>query len=658
MAHASAPTPRVFAKRIKSTAVSENPVRMRIRISCGVLVGLLTLVTLLRVPYVGEFLDGVVADLLLFGTAKFVAYALLFVISVLLCFPSRKYWRPLATRSCLLLSLTGLGFCAGIFSIIHFETNWQANPTIKTYLDNFFATWKTDAWAHGEFVWQTPPLVSGGMWWALVAAINAGAASVLLFVLLFLLVIGFILALLLKFRVKQLEFLRRKVVAWLGGYWRQPNQSEPTTVLPPPTTTKPITTPELKTPPVISAPPLTTKTTTNNLPTTPQNRLETPFSVLYAQRHGHPFVDAIQGQTEDYTRANERAAQQALINLTDLFATEHIPGQAQGWSTTPAHIVLAWDLNGHPEATTTISQLRYRINKALNCRAFDVFLDANNVLTIRYPTPQRSKVALGDIQKKLQPSAHGLTVGVGWDVNCAPLSFDLLKTQSLAVVGTQGSGRTMFLSSLLLSALTAYSPAQLMLGLVDTAGSHLGRFEGVAHLLTPIPEEPAAACVFFDRLSREFKYRIRLLRDVGVRTVTEYNAIVNGAPLKRILLVINDVADLYAYNPEYMTDLLRVLNARGAALGCAVVLSSRTLTPFLEQRLAQTYGALVGFRVEEPNCQARIYREHLARLSGRGEFVIFNNYADGLRKATTGQTAFVADRELQRLVALLTDGDH
>ena len=87
-------------------------------------------------------------------------------------------------------------------------------------------------------------------------------------------------------------------------------------------------------------------------------------------------------------------------------------------------------------------------------------------------------------------SEHKIPICIGKDISGNIEVIDLSKTPHLLVAGTTGSGKSVFINTLLTSILYKFSPNELRLILIDPKMLELSVYNDIAHLLTPVVTEP------------------------------------------------------------------------------------------------------------------------------------------------------------------------
>ena len=171
----------------------------------------------------------------------------------------------------------------------------------------------------------------------------------------------------------------------------------------------------------------------------------------------------------------------------------------------------------------------------------------------------------------------GLAAPIGADGH-GPLLADLASDGPHALVGgTTGSGKSELLRTLVASLAATYSPEQVNFVLVDyKGGSAFDACASLPHvvgLVTDLDDrlaERALRC-----LEAELRHREQMLRDRGATDLVHYRALARssveepGAPLARLVVIIDEFAALAAELPGFMDSLVNVAQ-RGRSLGHAL----------------------------------------------------------------------------------------
>ena len=124
--------------------------------------------------------------------------------------------------------------------------------------------------------------------------------------------------------------------------------------------------------------------------------------------------------------------------------------------------------------------------------------------------------------------------------------IDLAKAPHMLIAGTTGSGKTIFLYSIIVSLLQQYSADELELLIVDPKQTDFHFFEGLPHLrgnrVLTDADEAISALEEINAIDKQ--QRTDLIKSVNSRDIDSYNAKVSNNKMKRLVVVIDEYADL------------------------------------------------------------------------------------------------------------------
>lgn len=248
-----------------------------------------------------------------------------------------------------------------------------------------------------------------------------------------------------------------------------------------------------------------------------------------------------------------------------------------------------------------------RVMQVQNIRVLDV-IDGTPYVGLEVPNESRQMITLRDVvsRPEFQQTEASLPLCIGVDSVGAPVISDLTKHPHLLIAGTTGSGKSAGINSMLLSLLLTRSPAELRLMLVDPKQIEFALYEDLPHLITPIITEVKETVAALKWCVAEMERRYMLIRALGVRKLSEYNAKIQqandagqsvydpmwsaemgGRPaeLKKlpfIVVVVDEFADLMAASGrgkkgDVSTEsLLARLAAKARAAGIHLILATQT----------------------------------------------------------------------------------
>jgi DNA segregation ATPase FtsK/SpoIIIE-like protein len=176
----------------------------------------------------------------------------------------------------------------------------------------------------------------------------------------------------------------------------------------------------------------------------------------------------------------------------------------------------------------------------------------DNVPGTRYvgidlPRPKRAILDLRPALSHLPVASVGsLPFLVGQTPDGRVIHRDLAELPHLLVAGTTGSGKTIFLYTLLVSLLHRTSTEALSVLIVDPKQTDFIFFQGLPHLYArQVLTDPEEAIAQLRQLTGpELQSRTERLNAARVVKLSDYNARYPASPLHPIVVVIDEYADL------------------------------------------------------------------------------------------------------------------
>lgn len=155
-------------------------------------------------------------------------------------------------------------------------------------------------------------------------------------------------------------------------------------------------------------------------------------------------------------------------------------------------------------------------------------IPGKGLVGIEVPNEHRSIVHLREVleSKEYNDIRSNLRFPLGRDVAGKPMVADLTTMPHLLIAGATGSGKSVGVNTFLISLLYQNSPADLRLILIDPKRVELTAYNGLAHLLTPVIQDPEKAAIALRWCVAEMNRRYRMLSDHGVKNIGEYNEMV------------------------------------------------------------------------------------------------------------------------------------
>jgi DNA segregation ATPase FtsK/SpoIIIE, S-DNA-T family len=242
-------------------------------------------------------------------------------------------------------------------------------------------------------------------------------------------------------------------------------------------------------------------------------------------------------------------------------------------------------------------------------------IPGKSTVGIEVPNARRETIALRDVIESPEfshsPSKLGLPLGK--DLIGRIRAADLNQMPHLLIAGATGTGKSVFINSLLMGLLYKATPDDLKLVLVDPKRLELGLYADIPHLYTPVVTDPKVAANVLRNATREMERRLKVLAQRGVRNIEQYNHTfekgqslslfenVDGEehrPLPYIVIVIDELADLMMVDTNGVEESITRLAQMARAVGIHLILATqRPSVDVITGLIKANFPARISFRV-------------------------------------------------------------
>jgi S-DNA-T family DNA segregation ATPase FtsK/SpoIIIE len=245
-----------------------------------------------------------------------------------------------------------------------------------------------------------------------------------------------------------------------------------------------------------------------------------------------------------------------------------------------------------------------------------------------------------------------LAVALGRDVSGQPVVADLARMPHMLVAGTTGSGKSVCLAALITCLVMNNSPEQLRLAILDPKKVELIRFSGLPHILGQVETELDRMLAVLRWALAEMDARYRVLESASARDLETYNRklIKRGqAPLPRIVIFVDELADLMMSAPEQTEHSIVRLAQMARAVGIhMVVATQRPSTDVVTGLIKANFPARMAFTVAS-SIDSRVILDvnGAETLLGRGD-MLFLNPEQGTPQRSQG--VYLKDQEVDQVI--------
>ena len=306
-------------------------------------------------------------------------------------------------------------------------------------------------------------------------------------------------------------------------------------------------------------------------------------------------------------------------------------------------------------------------------------LPGKSVVGIEVPNPDREIVFFREMldSDSFRKTKGKLAVAMGKDIFGNPVTSDLAKMPHLLVAGSTGTGKSVFLNSLLCSLLCRATPNELKLLMIDPKMLELSIYDGIPHLIADVVTSPKRASAALQGIVRKMEERYLMMSATGVRNIDQFNekarkSLAEGEEffnlkpkpgqtegdeiewqtLPYIVVVIDELADLMLSAAKDIEESLQRLAQMARASGIHLVLATqRPSVDVLTGVIKANFPARVSFQVSSGTDSRTILDQKGADdLLGMGDMLFLPPGTAVLQRL---HGSFVTEDEVHALVSFL-----
>jgi DNA segregation ATPase FtsK/SpoIIIE, S-DNA-T family len=242
-------------------------------------------------------------------------------------------------------------------------------------------------------------------------------------------------------------------------------------------------------------------------------------------------------------------------------------------------------------------------------------IPGKSTVGIEVPNARRQTIALREIIEATEfaNSPSKLTLSMGRDLHGRIRVTDLASMPHLLIAGSTGTGKSVFINSLMMSVLYKATPEEVKMVLVDPKRLELSLYADIPHLLAPVVTDPKVASNVLRNATREMENRLKLLAQRGVRNIDQYNRTFQKQqslslfdnvqesehkPLPYLIIVIDELADLMMVDTNNVEESITRLAQMARAVGIHLILATqRPSVDVITGLIKANFPARISFRV-------------------------------------------------------------
>ena len=359
---------------------------------------------------------------------------------------------------------------------------------------------------------------------------------------------------------------------------------------------------------------------------------------------------------EDSEQTEEWALNQADI-LNETFKAFNVDAQVKDWTVGPTvtqfEVTLALGVK-----VSKITNLADDLKLALAAK--DIRIEApiagKSSVGIEIPNKFSRPVMLSEVlnSPQFKNARSPLTVALGVDLFGIPQVTNIHDMPHGLIAGATGSGKSVFINSLLISLLYKATPEQVKLLLIDPKTVELAPYSELPHLLAPVISDPQAATASLKWAVEEMNNRYGKLAAAGVRDIDSFNAKVEetgeyGLHMPYIVIIIDELADLMMTASAEIADYIGQITAKARACGIHLLVATQrpsvdVITGTMKNNIPTRIAFMVSSQVDS---RTIIDSAGAEKLLGRGDMLYLGN---GKSQPVRLQGTYINDDKIDEIV--------
>lgn len=388
------------------------------------------------------------------------------------------------------------------------------------------------------------------------------------------------------------------------------------------------------------------------------------------QPYAFPPVDLLERPRRSADSLTDADLRETASKLQQILATFGVHAKVTNVSCGPS--VTRYELQ--PEMGTKVSKITnladdIKMNLAVTDIRIEAPIPGKAAVGIEVPNRMPSMVYLRELidSEEFRKAKSRLTYVVGKDIAGKIVVSDIAKMPHLLIAGATGSGKSVFINTMIMSILYKSDPSDVKLIMIDPKVVELSVYNGIPHLFIPVVTDPKKAAGALNWAVSEMTKRYQMFAEVGVRNLAGYNAKAEtlqkagtaGAPKKlpQIVIIVDELADLMMVSGNEVEDAICRLAQLARACGIHLVIATqRPSVDVITGLIKANIPSRIAFAVSSGTDSRTILdRGGAERLLGNGDMLFSpQNYKNPVRI----QGAYVSDEEIQEVVdAIKVDGN-
>jgi S-DNA-T family DNA segregation ATPase FtsK/SpoIIIE len=276
---------------------------------------------------------------------------------------------------------------------------------------------------------------------------------------------------------------------------------------------------------------------------------------------------------------------------------------------------------------------------------------------VEVPNVKKDMVHFGNIVDDPQflDSDKPLQVALGMDIDGSHVYVNIESMPHGLIAGATNSGKSVCVNTILVSLLLKNSPDDLRLILIDPKMVELAPYNDLPHLITPVITDSKVASQALNWAVEEMERRFMIFASSRARNLQSYNeniaqGIVEGDKMSRIVIIIDELADLIMAASKEVEDSIQRLTQKARAAGIhLIVATQRPTTDVIKGTIKSNIPVRIAFKVAS-------FVDSTTILDGAGAEALLGR-GDMLLKISDApvrlQGAYISDDEIYKVTSMI-----
>ena len=254
-------------------------------------------------------------------------------------------------------------------------------------------------------------------------------------------------------------------------------------------------------------------------------------------------------ETSEQEELNRRVADERKELINEVFMNFGVGAHVEDYTIGPSvtRFNVSYDRNVSARSVSNLVQdIQIRLG-GVSAR-FESIVEGQSTSGLEIPNASVTTVSFKDVYEALPDvKKHPLAVAFGKNIKGDVIYADFDEFPHALVAGTTGSGKSIFVNSIIVSLIMRNSPDDLKMVLVDPKKVEMARYKDMPHLLCPIITEAQEAKALMEKLVEEMERRYVLFAENGCSNIKEYNEDAPTLGLERlpyIMIFFDEYADM------------------------------------------------------------------------------------------------------------------